>query len=300
VSGATAQAAWPALGMTVVVEVTDAAALGDARRIVEEELAAADAAYSPVRADTELASVLAAGGAPVRVGPLLLEALAVALRAARLTGGLVDPTAGAGVALSKAPEDGAADGRGAPRVLARPERGWAQVRCDRATATVRVPRGLRIDLGATGKALIADRAARRVAAHGTGVLVGVGGDLATAGPVPREGWLVRVADDHRATAGGELVRLPGGALATSSLTVRRGPGGAHIVDPRAGRPARGPWRTASVAAATCADANAASTAAIVLGAGASEWLERAGLPARLVGHDGATQRVAGWPEAWDR
>jgi thiamine biosynthesis lipoprotein len=50
----------------------------------------------------------------------------------------------------------------------------------------------------------------------------------------------------------------------------------------------------SVAAATCADANAASTAAIVAGNRAEEWLAAAGLPARLVARDGAVRYTGGW------
>jgi thiamine biosynthesis lipoprotein len=69
----------------------------------------------------------------------------------------------------------------------------------------------------------------------------------------------------------------------------------HIVDPRTGLPAAGPWRTASVAAATCAEANAAATAAIVAGEQAVPWLATQGLPARLVGHDGSVRLVGGWP-----
>ena len=54
---------------------------------------------------------------------------------------------------------------------------------------------------------------------------------------------------------------------------------------------------ASVAAATCADANAAATAAIVAGAQAEDWLAAAGLPARLAGQDGRIRRIGGWPGA---
>ncbi len=61
--------------------------------------------------------------------------------------------------------------------------------------------------------------------------------------------------------------------------------------------ARGPWRTVSVAAATCAEANAASTAAIVAGDDAADWLIAAGLPARLISHDGRILRTGGWPQA---
>jgi thiamine biosynthesis lipoprotein len=71
----------------------------------------------------------------------------------------------------------------------------------------------------------------------------------------------------------------------------------HIIDPRTGLPAVSPWRTVSVAAASCLDANIASTAAIVLGDDAPGWLEARGLPARLVDQDGGTLALAGWPRA---
>jgi thiamine biosynthesis lipoprotein len=71
----------------------------------------------------------------------------------------------------------------------------------------------------------------------------------------------------------------------------------HIVDPATGLPADGPWRSVSVAAATCADANAAATAAIVAGPQAQQWLDATGLPARLVGRDGNVRHLGGWPAA---
>jgi FAD:protein FMN transferase len=98
-----------------------------------------------------------------------------------------------------------------------------------------------------------------------------------------------------------LVRLPAGAIATSATTCRRWrrAGGAlhHIVDPRTGLPADGPWQMATVAAATCADANAAATAAIVAGHQAEDLLTAASLPARLAGHDGSVRCLGGWPES---
>jgi thiamine biosynthesis lipoprotein len=70
----------------------------------------------------------------------------------------------------------------------------------------------------------------------------------------------------------------------------------HIVDPATGEPARSCWRTVSVAAGSCTDANAASTAAIVRGAAAIRWLEDLSLPARLVREDGSVAVIAGWPD----
>jgi thiamine biosynthesis lipoprotein len=111
---------------------------------------------------------------------------------------------------------------------------------------------------------------------------------------------VRVTEDHRDLDGeGPTIALRSGGLATSSTTIRRwfaeGAERHHIVDPRTARSAPEIWRTASVAAATCVDANAASTAAIVLGEAAPAWLARTGLAARLVRRDGEVVGIAGWP-----
>jgi thiamine biosynthesis lipoprotein len=136
---------------------------------------------------------------------------------------------------------------------------------------------------------------------GDGVVLEVGGDLALCGPPPVDGWAVRIADTHRAgpEQPGTTVVLHDGALATSAPGVRRwGPPGArrhHIVDPRTGRPAPEVWRTVSVAAATCVDANIASTAAVVLGEEAPAWLADLGLPALLRATDGRTRTMGGWP-----
>jgi thiamine biosynthesis lipoprotein len=159
-----------------------------------------------------------------------------------------------------------------------------------------------LDVGATAKALAADRAARAAAeACGCGVLVSVGGDVATAGEAPRGGWRVRVTDDHRSPPGapGQTIAIRCGGLATSGTAVRRwrsgGDSAHHIIDPTTGAPAQTPWRTVSVAAADCAQANIAATAAIVRGKRATAWLERISLPARLVDAHGRVTVLAGWP-----
>ena len=97
----------------------------------------------------------------------------------------------------------------------------------------------------------------------------------------------------------QVVAISSGGLATSSTATRRwrtATGWAHhIIDPRTGRNPFPLWRTASVAAASCVDANAASTAAIVLGEDAVSWLRRNGLPALLIDEMGFLTTVAGWP-----
>ncbi len=313
------RARWQALGTTAELLVLgDATRLARARVTVEELLRQIDLACSRFRVDSELTRVNEADGAPQRVSALLLEAVELALWAARSTDGDVDPTLGRALeaagydcdwGLVAAGDAAAGDDHGAraphsvrPLVRAIGRRRWSTVRVDRRRATVQLPRGVKLDLGATAKAWAADRAAVAAAAVAEcGVLVSLGGDLATAGCSPRLGWNVHVTDDHRdgPDAPGQTVTIAAGGLATSSTTVRRwlrdGRQMHHIIDPATEVPARSPWRTVSVAAASCADANIAATAAIVRGQSAPRWLAELGLPARLVGRDGSVVAVAGWP-----
>lgn len=323
-------ASWAALGTTAVLRLNARegeadAELACARAAVEAELDAVDGACSRFREDSELARVSAAGGRRVGVSALLAEALELALAAAELTDGLVDPCLGHALelagydrdfpAIATAASRDAAHGAGSVRpappqarsVRARLREDWRAVELDRESRTVRVPAGIALDLGATAKAWAADRAAAAASASsGLGALVSLGGDLATAGVAPARGWAVHVTDDHRARpdAPGQTIAIRDGGLASSSVTVRRwlrqGRAMHHIIDPATGAPAESRWRTASVAAATCAEANIASTAAILLSGTAPSWLARAGLASRLVAADGAVQTVGAWPSASDR
>jgi thiamine biosynthesis lipoprotein len=300
---APASATFPAFGTTAVLLVTDHAALPGAERILRDELAAIDAACSRFRPDSEIMRLAAHAGHAAPVSPLLAGALDAALRVARATGGLVDPTVGQAVVDLGYDRDFAALDRDRPEpAVPRPAPGWWRVILDVPAGQVLVPRGVLLDLGATAKAYAADRAAARAAQVGGGVgaLVSLGGDLATAGPCPDGGWLVGVGDDHRAAAPGDpVVTIRSGALATSSVTQRSwrraGRTVHHIVDPRTGDVPEPVWRTVSVAARSCVDANAAATAAIVRGRAAPGWLAGLGLAARLVSHDGTALAVAGWP-----
>jgi thiamine biosynthesis lipoprotein ApbE len=315
----TAFDAWTALGMLVQLVVTPARQLGPARELLEAELLALDLACSRFRADSELVAVgnVARGAsAPVtvNVSPLLAEAVAVSLRAAHLTDGDVDPTVGGALAELGYDRDFAELARGeaadagarAPGVAVRVIPGWRSLRVDVDRQRLTVPAGVQLDLGATVKGWAADRAAARIAeVLGCGVLVSLGGDTAVAGAPPAGGWRIRVQD--RTTLPGaatdgptQVVTIRDGGLATSSTAARRWRRGGdvlhHILDPRTGRPAAPVWRTVSVAAASCADANTAATAAVIRGRQALPWLTGLGLPARLVAQDGAVHTVNAWPE----
>ena len=306
-SGREQHARFQAFASTAVVGVTDLRRMAAARAAVTEVVDAFDLACSRFRDDSELSTVNAAEGETVHISPLLLEAVAASLRAARLTDGDVDPTVGEALMALGYDRDYALVGAAEPRrIQIVPVPGWRTIQLDPEAGTIRLARGVRLDLGATAKALAADHAAvaaRRAA--GCGVLVSFGGDIALSGPPPEGGWRVRVTDDHRSEidAPGQWITLQSGGLATSSTTVRTwatDDGVAHhLVDPATGRPARDVWRTVSVAAGSCLDANIATTASIIRGERAVEWLASLRLPSRLVSGDGVARHVAGWPDEGD-
>jgi thiamine biosynthesis lipoprotein len=294
-----------ALGTTALVAVRRPESLDRARAELEAELEAVDRACSRFRDDSELVRLNRAAGEELAVGVYLLDALEVTLTAATATEGAVDPTVGKALRLAGYDRTFALvrlrDGH-LVHVFSAPAGAWRRIEVDRERGTARIPAGVELDLGATAKALAADRAAHAAAkATHDGVIVSLGGDVAVAGDPPDQGWSIGLADDHAAPfpADGPRVGIQSGGLATSGTCVRNWATAAgrahHIIDPRTGAPAETPWRTVSVAAASCLDANTASTAAMVLGEEAPEWLAQRRLPARLVRNEGSVVCVADWP-----
>ncbi len=291
-----------ALGTFCSVLVTRPAMLDTAQDLLAAELAAIDLACSRFRPDSELSALNRAGGRPITVSPLFAEALSTALRAAEITAGDVDPTCGYSLVRLGYDRDYAevaADTLALTEPPA-PAAGWECVEFDAQARTARVPDGVLLDFGATAKALAADRAADAIWRRlGCGVLVNLGGDISVAGEAPEGGWKVGV-DDGVATADATpVVAITSGGVATSNPSVRGWRRGAepmhHILVPGTGRPAEIYWAAVSVAAATCVDANTASTASIIRGRVAASWLERLRLPARLARPDGSVMTTGGWP-----
>lgn len=287
---------WPLWSTMARLVVTDEAAMAPALAAVEGYLRQVDDAANRFRADSEI-SGLRSGG--TELSPVLRDLMEQALWAAELTDGDVDPTVGGSMEslgydrdLELVLDDGAPV---RAVVHVRPRWGSVVLRGSRLWCPV----GVRLDLGATAKAVAADRAAALVlASTGSGVLVSLGGDIATAGPAPEGGWQVRVQD--RPDDPPAQVALPGGAAVATSSTVSRtwrrgGRRMHHILDPRTGEPASPVWRSVTVAASTCLQANAVSTACIVRGERAVGWVERLGLPARFLRYDGQVLTTGAWP-----
>ena len=280
---------------SVRVATHEDAALVAATAEVKRVLERIEMASSRFRKDSEL-NLLRPG--VNRISATLADLVSEALHAARVTEGLVDPTVGGtltALGYDRSIEQIEPDGPAVSIIPAVP--GWAVVSLEKRR--LRVPQGVLLDLGATAKARASDLAAASAAARvGSPVLVGIGGDIATAGAGPDQGWQIRVQDSPEDPAC-QVTLAPGSAIATSS-TVRRAwrRGGRtmhHIVDPRTAAPALPAWRSVTVAGPTCIEANAASTAAVVLGHRAVTWLSERAYAARLVDQHHRVVRVGDWP-----
>lgn len=257
-TGALGRAGFHCAGTEVIVMTAIPARVATAALEVRNELTAVDAACSRSRPDSELQAANRAHGHQVAISPLLAEAVGAALQAAELTDGRVDPTTGTG--------------------------DWRSVRFNRRWGTLQMPAGTGLDLGATALALAADRAAARAsgAIGGGPVLVGVGGHIAVAGPVPPGGWQIRITG--RPTPG-----QPAGHPSVPLPTVRMHSGGLATTSAGAA------WRTVTVTAGSCVEATTATTVAVTGGESAVAWLESQGVAARLVRTDGREIHTSRWP-----
>lgn len=288
------------------VVVTESRHLNEATafvRDVVDDIGAACDRFSPDSEVNRLRDSLPGG---VEVSSTLALLVRTAVNAALLSDGDVDPTLGdvlSGLGYDRSFDelDGHVDETpaGVAVTVASPRvPGWQRIRVEGNVLTV--PGDLRLDLGATAKALAADLAAARVAAQlGCGVLVSLGGDIATAGTAPEGGWQITVCDlpgDPEC----QITLAAGQALATSSTQKRRwlrdGRALHHIVDPSSGLPAKAVWNTVTVAGQTCVRANTLSTASVVRGYRAIAWLARRGAAARLVTTDRRVLTLGGWPD----
>jgi len=293
------------IGTTATVVVRDVAVADLAERTLADELDAIDLACSRFRADSELQMVHDNAGHTVQVGELLFEALDVALLAAERSGGAVDPTIGNAIAALGYDAD-------LDEVRSRPAAtppalgtvaGYAHVQLNPRDRSVRIPHGVRLDLGSTAKALAADRAAARIAQTiGDGALVSLGGDVAVAGPAPDGGWAIGIARESSTPAAevDQVVAITHGGLASSATSVRAWRTGDrqvhHIVDPRTGDCVEPYWVMASATGSSCVEANLVTTAALVWGEQALDRLSGFGQAARLVRFDGEVFSVNGWPQ----
>lgn len=292
-----------AIGSVHRIAATQPDQLAAAVHVARSHLADLDRAVSRFRPDSEvsaLARLAEHGRASSPASPVFVSYLRAALRVARLTDGLVDPTVGRAVAAAGYDADLAVvrlrSGSGDPdRTDVVP--GWSRVSVS-DDGWVGVPRHTLLDLGASAKAHAADTIAALLAEDlPGGFLVDLGGDIATSGAVPVGGWRIGIELADGTVA--QVVEGRGQGFATSSTQLRTWHVGGrerhHLIDPRTGRTALAHWAQVTCSGASALEANAASSAAVILGPNAPAWLTSHGIPARLDALDRTVVRTPGWP-----
>jgi thiamine biosynthesis lipoprotein len=303
-----------AMGTTVdvLVETRHAGLIGE----VEALFAHWEATLTRFSPDSELSRLNDAPGCDVAVSDLLFTVASAAVNAARMTAGTFDPTLLRQlVALGYDRTFAEVGRRGMGEITSAESSGraplpggaWRDVHLDPARHTVRLPHGAGLDLGGIAKGMAVDAALSRLTDAGCAIAaVDAGGDLAVVGlPASESGWAVRIElpGGERSEGGraeeGRIVRLDGGALATSGTSRRHwsvdGREVHHLLDPRTGGPSRSGLWSATAVADTCQAAEVAATTAFLLGPSeGARWLDERGLDSLLVLPDGRQVEAGPW------
>jgi thiamine biosynthesis lipoprotein len=272
-----------------------------ARRFVAEF----DAALSRFKPESELCALNSDPRPRVPASPLLRQAVAAGLAAARESGGLVDPTLAdeiesAGYVTSRAGMAGAplerALAAAPPRRPAspRPAARWREIEVDDEAGTIARPPGLRFDTGGCGKGLAADLVANMLNGYSR-FLVDCGGDIRIGGADA----LTRPYEVHveHPLGGGRsfVLRLGRGGVATSGLDMRiwRGSDGGyrhHLLDPASGEPAWTGLVGATALGGSALEAETLSKTALLSGPGGARRV-LAGRGGLIVHDSGKTERL---------
>lgn len=280
-----------AMDTLVTITVDSAPAQTEIEPAVERALrwfAEVEAVCSRFDPSSELVRLSTQAGGPVAVSELLFQAIAFALEVAELTDGAFDPTVG-GVQLARGLTRDYVTGADLSLPLA--PACYRDVLVDRARHTVTLAKPLLLDLGAVAKGLAIDLAARELAAFER-FAVDAGGDLFMGGSdTTAPAWRVGIQHPRGDGLLGTIAVV--NAAVCTSGGYERAVGGAgdgtdehHILDPRSQRSPRG-IESVTVVAPAAMVADAAATAAFVLGAAAGlRFLEEQGLAGIITTTDG--------------
>ena len=240
---------------------------------VESLFAEVEKTLSRFRPDSELSRLNASAGWPFKVSRLTFEVIKASLDAARLTGGLFDPTILPSLVAAGYDCSFERIGSGHPARLtcqtSQSRCSWRDIRLDARTCTIYMPAGCVLDLGGIGKGWTVDRASRELKDF-PGYALDAGGDIAIGGNSPDEPpWAIGVADPRCPERDMLVLELTQGAVCTSTTSRRRwqtaGGWQHHLIDPRTGRPSDSGVISATVLAGSAASAETLTKAAILLG-----------------------------------
>ena len=230
-----------------------------ARKLVEDS----EKRFTRFSSQSELAQLNRSAGGWFDASKELFKVVSLALQLYRQTGGLFDPSILE--ALEQAGYDRSMDeirlhGPGEVTVLARPKLHYfSEIHLDAQRCRIALPTEMRIDLGGIAKSWIAEQAALLLSDWAEACAVDAGGDIFFIGFPPGEkAWRVTLEDPLDAESGLAVLKVPPGAVATSTVTKRRWKQGNqerhHLIDPRTQQPAETDWLSVTVLASHAAQA----------------------------------------------
>lgn len=259
-----------------------------------------EARWSRFLPTSELSRINACAGTRTPVTPETFDLVAAAVDGWNRTGGLFDPTllasiewAGYDRSFDELPRDRPERAMSSPPSSSTADAGCGDIELDPESGTLRMPAGLRLDLGGIAKGRDADLVATELVAAGLpGACANLGGDVRMCGTAPGGGaWKVDIQDPTCTTTALALLEIDDGAIVTSTRLRRRwlvdGVEHHHLIDPRTRLPAFKGWAQVSVVAATATEAEVLAKA-VFLDGPAHDLLDAAG--ARGVGRRRRTRR----------
>ena len=225
---------------------------------------------------SELSALNRSAGTWFDVSPEMYEVLQLAVRYHRETDGLFDPSVLAW--LEQAGYDRSIEIVQAGNNLEKPELtvqrdvhpDFSAVKLADDRLAVRLPQGMRIDLGGIAKGWIAEQAAHVLNRYTPACAVNAGGDQYACGlPYDEDGWQVGLEDPFDPQHDLAVLTVGPGAVATSSIIKRRWKQGKsekhHLIDPRTGKPAHTLWASVTVVTDTAAKAEVLAKALLIAG-----------------------------------
>ncbi len=258
--------------------------LAEGFRQVQALVAQHEQRFTRFSEQSELAALNRSAGHWLEVSPEMYTMVRLAHRYYLETGGLFDPAVlpdleRAGYDRSIEQVRGAALPSLPPAVtLARP--GFGEVELADERLAVRLPEGLRLDLGGIAKGWIVEQAAHLLHRYAAACAVNAGGDQVSLGlPHGQNFWQVGLEDPFLPEQDLAVLEVGPGAIATSSVIKRRWRQGRHerhhLIDPRSGEPAVSHWASVTVITQSATTAEVLAKVLLIAGMpGAAAMLVR--------------------------
>lgn len=224
---------------------------------------------------SELSDLNRSAGEWTPISDDLMDLLQLSMKYHQETNGLFDPSILSDlkqIGYDRSMDEIRANGTSAlaPSAERTPRPAFEEISLDPANHSVRLPRGLEIDLGGIAKGWIVEKSAQLLHQYADVCGVSAGGDILFIGrPLDGMDWDVYLEDPRSPAQTLAQLHIPSGAVATSSIMKRTWSQGQkvrhHLIDPRTGEPARTDWLSVTVITSSIIEAEVYAKAILIGG-----------------------------------